>query len=251
MTALLLAALAGHLVALAAYLARARRLGLALFVLGSLLTYVFLAREWLTIKAPPFSMMPHIMILLSGCALPAYALFVWRERLAWLAPWFAAVAAVPLLYAIFARRPAGWQPPPALRSPWWLPHVLAYLLSYSLAAIAFLLALTAIARPAARARFEDAAYRLLAFAFPLMTFGLVSGALWAEEAWGTYWSWDPKETWSLITWTLYIMYFHARKDSALRPYALPTQIVAFLALITTFLLVSFLPALASLLHSYT
>ena len=53
-------------------------------------------------------------------------------------------------------------------------------------------------------------YRSLAFAFPLLTLGIISGAVWANEAWGSYWSWDPKETWALITWFLFSIYLHLR-----------------------------------------
>ena len=83
-----------------------------------------------------------------------------------------------------------------------------------------------------------------------MTFGLLSGALWAEEAWGRYWSWDPKETWSLITWTLYLIYFHCRRSPGLRQWSPAAHVLAFLALLTTFFLVNLLPKMGSVLHSY-
>jgi cytochrome c-type biogenesis protein CcsB len=63
--------------------------------------------------------------------------------------------------------------------------------------------------PAARS-LDRAAYAVIAFAFPLWTFAIIAGAIWAEAAWGRYWGWDPKETWSFITWVLYAGYLHAR-----------------------------------------
>jgi cytochrome c-type biogenesis protein CcsB len=63
--------------------------------------------------------------------------------------------------------------------------------------------------PGAR-RLDRASYTVIAFAFPLWTFAIVAGAIWAEAAWGRYWGWDPKETWSFITWVLYAGYLHAR-----------------------------------------
>ena len=54
------------------------------------------------------------------------------------------------------------------------------------------------------------AYRTIAFAFPIWTFAVISGAIWAQHAWGRYWGWDPKETWSFITWTIFAGYLHAR-----------------------------------------
>jgi cytochrome c-type biogenesis protein CcsB len=60
------------------------------------------------------------------------------------------------------------------------------------------------------ATLDRTSYRLLAFAFPLWTFAVMAGAIWAENAWGRYWGWDPKETWSFITWVIFAAYLHAR-----------------------------------------
>ncbi len=57
------------------------------------------------------------------------------------------------------------------------------------------------------------ASRIIAFAFPIWTFAVIAGAIWAQEAWGRYWGWDPKETWSFITWVLFAGYLHARATS--------------------------------------
>jgi len=53
-------------------------------------------------------------------------------------------------------------------------------------------------------------YRLIAFGFPCLTLGIISGAVWANQAWGSYWSWDPKESWALITWLVFAIYLHSR-----------------------------------------
>ena len=57
---------------------------------------------------------------------------------------------------------------------------------------------------------DNLSYRILGFGFPLLTMGLLSGAIWANQTWGSYWSWDPKETWALITWFVFAVYFHTR-----------------------------------------
>jgi cytochrome c-type biogenesis protein CcsB len=57
---------------------------------------------------------------------------------------------------------------------------------------------------------DNLSYRTLGFGFPLLTIGILSGAVWANQAWGSYWSWDPKETWALITWVIFAIYFHFR-----------------------------------------
>ena len=61
---------------------------------------------------------------------------------------------------------------------------------------------------------DNLSYRTISFGFPLLTIGIISGAVWANEAWGSYWSWDPKETWALITWLVFASYLHARITKA-------------------------------------
>ena len=60
------------------------------------------------------------------------------------------------------------------------------------------------------------AYRIITFAFPVWTFAIIAGAIWADQAWGRYWGWDPKETWSFITWLVYAAFLHARATAGWR-----------------------------------
>jgi cytochrome c-type biogenesis protein CcsB len=63
------------------------------------------------------------------------------------------------------------------------------------------------------ATLDRVAYRVIAFAFPIWTFAVIAGAIWAQEAWGRYWGWDPKETWSFVTWTIFAGYLHSRSTA--------------------------------------
>lgn len=63
---------------------------------------------------------------------------------------------------------------------------------------------------------DNLSYRIIGLGFPLLTIGIISGAVWANEAWGTYWSWDPKETWALITWIVFAIYLHTRLNKSLQ-----------------------------------
>jgi cytochrome c-type biogenesis protein CcsB len=65
-------------------------------------------------------------------------------------------------------------------------------------------------------RLDLMAYRIHAFMFPIWTFAVIAGAIWAEAAWGRYWGWDPKETWAFITWVIYAAYLHARATAGWR-----------------------------------
>ncbi|MBI5827150.1 MAG: c-type cytochrome biogenesis protein CcsB, partial [Deltaproteobacteria bacterium] len=95
---------------------------------------------------------------------------------------------------------------------------------------------------------DELSYRAIAWGFPFLATGIVSGAVWANYAWGTYWSWDPKETWSLITWFIYAAYLHARVTRGWRgKRAAYLSIAGFLAVIFLYWGVSFiLPGL----HAY-
>ena len=73
-----------------------------------------------------------------------------------------------------------------------------------------------LAKLPSSSRIDELAYRFHAFAFPLWTFAIAAGAVWAEYAWGRFWGWDPKETWSLVTWVVYAGYLHARATAGWR-----------------------------------
>jgi len=95
---------------------------------------------------------------------------------------------------------------------------------------------------------DEVTYRMIAIGWPLLTGGIITGAVWANSAWGTYWSWDPKETWSLITWFVYAIYLHARYVRGWKGTQMAViSAVGFLAVIFTYLGVNLV---LSGLHSY-
>lgn len=95
---------------------------------------------------------------------------------------------------------------------------------------------------------DDLNYQALTYGFPLLTLGIITGAIWAEYAWGRYWNWDPKETWSLITWLFYAALLHQRLTVGWRGRkAAIMAIIGFLAVLFTFLGVNLL---LSGLHTY-
>jgi ABC-type transport system involved in cytochrome c biogenesis permease subunit len=117
-----------------------------------------------------------------------------------------------LCYLIFRFFIQSKEPVPALQSSWFAPHVTVYIFSFILLGAATLLALYLLfirksARDIDLQRMDYLVYTGVAF----FTFGMLFGALWAQEAWGHYWSWDPKETWSAVTWLCYLLYIHYRK----------------------------------------
>ena len=109
---------------------------------------------------------------------------------------------------------------PALKSYWLVINVLAAIIcggAFTVAAATAGLSLISdkgwITKIPSRDRLEKLTHRIIAFSFPLWTFAVVAGAIWAENAWGRYWGWDPKETWAFITWVVYAAYLHARSTA--------------------------------------
>ena len=113
---------------------------------------------------------------------------------------------------------------PALKSYWLVIHVSAAIICGGAFTIAAGTAGLSLVRDRWRMpagvpstqRLQTITYRMLAFAFPLWTFAVIAGAIWAENAWGRYWGWDPKETWAFITWVIYAAYLHARSTAGWR-----------------------------------
>jgi ABC-type transport system involved in cytochrome c biogenesis permease subunit len=140
---------------------------------------------------------------------------------------------------------------PALQSYWLWLHVSVTLLGEAFFAVAFITSILYLAADTEekKAKMDSVSYRCVAVGFPLFTLGgLIFGMVWAYKAWGAYWSWDPKEVWSLITWLVFALYLHTRivmgwkgRRSAM------IAIVGFLAALFTYFGVNYL--LAGL-HSY-
>jgi cytochrome c-type biogenesis protein CcsB len=155
---------------------------------------------------------------------------------------------------------------PALQSNWLTYHVMTCFLSYSAFAISFGSSITYLiklrkAAPQSSAAqktgdellpsmeaLDEIIYKTVAIGFLLLSIGIITGAVWANYAWGSYWSWDPKETWSLITWFVYAAFIHARLTRGWRGRKTAVlSIIGFAAVLFTFLGVNFL---LSGLHSY-
>ncbi len=150
---------------------------------------------------------------------------------------------------------------PALQSNWLAIHVITCFLGYAAFAIAFGISVAymiqlnressprgPIAWLPSSQILDEINYQSVVIGFPLLTLGIITGAAWASYAWGSYWSWDPKETWSLITWFIYAAFLHARYAHDWRGKKIAFfSIVGFCAVIFTYFGVNFL---LSGLHSY-
>jgi cytochrome c-type biogenesis protein CcsB len=148
---------------------------------------------------------------------------------------------------------------PALKSNWLIAHVITCFLGYSGFAVGFGLSIMYLAKPDDSAKtgllaklpssgvIDELTHQMIMFGFLFLTIGIITGAVWANSAWGTYWSWDPKETWSLITWLIYATMLHLRMMRGWHGKKIAwVSILGFMAVLFTYFGVNLLPGL----HSY-
>lgn len=201
------------------------RIGIALTIVG-LASHVFaVIGRGIAAGRPPWGNMYEFTSTSLVFVVLTYLVLATRFRMRWLGLPVTMMASIGLGLAVTVFYVEVGPLVPALHSAWFLFHILAATVAGAaftiggLASILYLLKQRAEGRgvvhgylakmPSAEAM-DRVAYRSLAFAFPLFTFVIAAGAIWAQYAWGRYWGWDPKETWSLITWGIYAAYLHAR-----------------------------------------
>ncbi|MEZ5186783.1 MAG: c-type cytochrome biogenesis protein CcsB [Candidatus Nanopelagicales bacterium] len=188
-----------------------------------------------------------------------------RTDLRWLGVWVVGAVLLTLGVAVTLLYTESAQLVPALKSWWLVIHVSAAAISGG----AFTLSAGFIGAYLVRQRAEDRgradsglaarlpsaerldalSYRTIAFVFPVWTFAVIAGAIWAENAWGRYWGWDPKETWAFITWVIYAGYLHARSTAGWKGRkAAIIGLIGFTAFLVNYFGVNFF---ATGLHSYS
>ena len=256
-----------------AYLAfRTRAVGniaTGLAAIGVVVHTVGMALRWVEsyrmgIGHAPLSNMYESMSFFAMSVMAAYLVVEWKFKTKTLGAVVAPIAFIILASnALFF--PDDIRPlVPALQSDWLLYHVITSFVSYGAFAVSFGISLLYLFKMRAEKKglredsllamfpdlkvLDEVNYKSIAVGFPLLSLGIITGAAWANYAWGTYWSWDPKETWSLITWFIYAAYLHARMTRGWHGRrAAVLSIVGFAAVVFTYFGVNFL---LSGLHSY-
>lgn len=197
---------------------------LGLLILAFCLNLAMVAKRSIEAGHPPFSNLYESLIFYACCTAFVYIIFEFVYNFRVVGALASVLTMLILLYATLQDdtiRPIM----PALKSNWMLVHVVTYMLGYAAFGISFVTSIIfLVVKPFARKgkenkeneegkeilprNFDKLSYKIVAFGFPFLTLGMVTGAVWAKKAWGDYWSWDPKETWSLITWLAYLVYLH-------------------------------------------
>ena len=222
---------------------------ITLSLLSLIILAVFISGLWLSLERPPLKTMGETRLWYSFFALTAGLFTYVRWKYRWILSFSTVLATVFILINILRPEIHDQTLMPALQSPWFIPHVTVYMFSYSFLGCAFLLALVGLFKP--KADVMPAADTLIYIGMAFLTVGMLSGALWAKEAWGHYWNWDPKETWALVTWLSYMMYIHLRLLGKGSRKALCAVIIfSFLCLQMCWWGVNYLPSAQDSVHVY-
>lgn len=234
---------------------RRTRLACTTTIAGILVFLTYIVIMWVALQRPPMRTMGETRLWYS-LFLPMTGMVVYgRWRYRWILPLTTIMAAV--FVGINLLRPEIHSKAlmPALQSPWFAPHVIAYMMAYALMGAATLIAIyeLALRKKATTVTGSQSIENLVYAGLTLLTLGMLMGALWAKEAWGHYWAWDPKETWAAVTWLSYLAYLHlARYDKRHHKLACWMLIVSFCLLQMCWWGINYLPsAQATSVHTYS
>ncbi|MDE7349900.1 MAG: cytochrome c biogenesis protein CcsA [Muribaculaceae bacterium] len=191
---------------------------------------------------------PGLMEFLGICMILLSALAAWRKEPDLLVALGMAAASFLLLVALLASKDPVMSPlMPVLASPWLSIHVSLVMLSYAILGFTLPVSLTALMVPSQRERLTRLSISLLGPGVFLLGLGIITGSMWANVSWGRYWAWDPKETWSLVTFLLYSIPLHKYfRMQRLPVFCCIYLIFAFSAILMTYFGVNLLPSL----HAY-
>jgi cytochrome c-type biogenesis protein CcsB len=236
-------------------------IGLVGHTLGLILRWV--ESHKLGIGHAPLSNLYESLIFFSWTIILFYLLMEWRIKNRSIGVFVTPIAFLALAYASFSDNVrSGIQPLiPALQSNWLTAHVITCFFGYAAFALSFGLSLMYLFKkldmPDKKSPFlklipqpgiiDELSYQMVVIGFLMLTLGIITGSVWANSAWGSYWSWDPKETWSLITWFVYAALLHSRMIRGWKGKRLAIlSIIGFACVLFTYFGVNYLAGL----HSY-
>jgi cytochrome c-type biogenesis protein CcsB len=204
---------------------RAANIGMSLTWLAFLLLLAGVVLRGVWAGRAPWGNMYEFSISAALGVLGVFLVMSLRRDLRWLGLFVVIPTLLWLGLAVTVLYTEAAQLVPALKSYWLVIHVAAAIIcfgAFTMAAATAGLSLGTtdvvgwMSRMPTSERLEVLTNRVVAFSFPLWTFAVVAGAIWAENAWGRYWGWDPKETWAFITWVVFAAYLHARSTAGWR-----------------------------------
>ncbi len=179
---------------------------------GLLVFGTFIGLLWASLERPPLRTMGETRLWYSFFLPLAGLITYMRWRYKWILGFSTLLSVVFICVNILKPEIHNKVLMPALQSPWFAPHVIIYMLAYAILGASAIMGIYLLWIKKDRCEIKEMALcdNLVYVGVSFMTLGMLTGALWAKEAWGHYWSWDPKETWAAVTWFSYLSYIHIR-----------------------------------------
>ena len=223
-------------------------------IVGLLVFGAFIAMMWCSLERPPLRTMGETRLWYSFF-LPLTGLLVYsRWKYKWILSFSTLLAFVFVCINLFNPEIHNKTLMPALQSPWFAPHVIVYMFAYAILGASAVMSVYLLWGKKYNDSHNELAIcdNLVYVGVSFMTIGMLMGALWAKEAWGHYWSWDPKETWAAISWFSYLTYLHVRSGFPKKTKAsLWLLIISFILLQMCWWGINYLPsAMGSSVHTY-
>lgn len=219
-----------------------------------------LAGLWVSLERPPMRTLGETR-LWYAFFLPLVGVLLYRQlKSPWVLLYSQVMAGLFLLLNILKPENFDKTLMPALQSPWFVPHVIVYMIAYALLGLSALFACYQLYQHYFRGKQLlqadlDSIDLYVVSGTVLLTLGLLFGALWAKEAWGHYWTWDPKETWALITWLVYLNYLHAKSHQINESLRVRRSLffvaIGFVAVLLCWFGVNYMPSAQNSVHTYT
>ena len=222
-----------------------QKLAINMSGLGSLVFFLFILGMWVSLERPPLRTMGETRLwysfFLSMIGLILYA----KCKYKWILSFSTLMSLVFVFINVLKPEIHSKTLMPALQSAWFVPHVIVYMFSYAMMGAVMLFSTYLWFRKTpheASAKELAVCDNLVRIGWAFLTLGMTMGALWAKEAWGDYWSWDPKETWAFATWLSYLLYLHLRPSYKNQNFLFAWLIFSFILLQMCWWGINFLPA---------
>ena len=244
------------------------RIGTFASLIGLLAQTVAIILRWvesytLGVGHAPFSNLYESLVFFAWTIMLLYMIVEWRTKNRTFGTFVTPLAFLAMAYASFSPNISSHIQPliPALKSNWLISHVITCFFGYAAFALSFGFSLMYLLKRLDNQKrnniflqlipglsiLDDLNYQMIVVGFLMLTLGIITGSVWAHSAWGTYWSWDPKETWSLITWLIYASVIHSRMVRGWKGKKIAIlSIIGFACVLFTYFGVNYLAGL----HSY-
>ena len=219
--------------------------------LGFLLLMAYICSLGWGLARPPLRTLGETRLWYAACLSVSGLFIAWRWKIQWPLIYCSAVGAIFLVITLLNPETHDKTLMPVLRSAWFVPHVVVYILAYAFLTAAAILGARGLWVRGYRDEMMKMADGVVWLGLGLLTMGLLSGALWAKKAWGHYWSWDPKETWAFLTWASYLGYIHVRAQyPEAQRVACGILVGGWIILILCWFGVNVMPSAVQSIHSY-